>query len=120
MNSMALTTSKVSAGPMVTNRANVTEPCGIISTFSKSIQHNGVNPTIHRVELRRPGYGRFLAAKLIFSSEALWHISGKPCTYAVGRENSALCQSTGTHNTEAKECFRNTNDCSDVARYGFS
>ncbi|KAI3910373.1 hypothetical protein MKX01_034767 [Papaver californicum] len=114
MSSMALTTSKVSAGPMVVDRANGSEQCGIISSFCKSTQHNGFYSNFHRIEFQRPGY--LLSAKLMLSSEVLWRISMKPCTYAVNRENSFVCHSRGTHNAEAKECVRNSDDCTDTMR----
>lgn len=117
MSLMSLTTSKISAGPMVANRANGSEQCGIISSFCKSTQHNGLYPKFHRIEFRRPGCGYLLSAKLMLSSEVLWRISLKPCTYAVNRENSFVCHSRGTHNAEAKECVRNSDDCTDTVSF---
>ncbi|XP_026380890.1 senescence-associated protein AAF, chlorolplastic-like isoform X2 [Papaver somniferum] len=118
MSLMALTTSKILAGPMVANRANGSEQCGIISSFCKSTQQNGLYSNFHRIELRRPGCGYLLSAKLMLSSEALWRISVKPCTYNVNQETSFVCHSRGTHNAEAKECVRNSDDCTVRAQIG--
>ncbi|KAF8398980.1 hypothetical protein HHK36_014845 [Tetracentron sinense] len=113
---MALTASKISGGPMVTDRATITESRGIIYSFSKSLQYSGLYSTSQRLEFRRPGNGHLLTAKLSFSNEGLWRTCGKPCSYVLSREHSVLCQSTRTHNAEAKECVRHSDDCSDVSR----
>ncbi|XP_043701194.1 senescence-associated protein SPA15, chloroplastic isoform X2 [Telopea speciosissima] len=113
---MALTPSQVSAGPMMTDKANKIESYGAVYLFSKSLQHTGLHPTSQRIEFRRSNNGHLLAAKFNFSSESLWRLCGKHCIYTVSREPSVICSSTGTHNTEAKECVRHSDDCSDISR----
>ncbi|KAK9091570.1 hypothetical protein Sjap_024747 [Stephania japonica] len=60
-------------------------------------------------------YGRRMASNLRLSCEGFRRAFGKPSSYSVSREHSVQCQSTGTHNKEAKECIRHSPDCS----YGY-
>ncbi|KAJ8630985.1 hypothetical protein MRB53_024308 [Persea americana] len=57
-----------------------------------------------------------MGAKLRFSNWGTWRIYGKPYNYTVSREHAVLCLSTRTQNTEAKECVRCSEDCSDSSR----
>ncbi|XP_042500041.1 senescence-associated protein SPA15, chloroplastic isoform X2 [Macadamia integrifolia] len=112
---MALTPSQVSTGPMMTDNANKIESYRTYS-FAKPLRYTGLHHTSQRVEYRRSSDGHLLAAKFNFSSESLWRLNGKHCIYTVSWEPSVLCLSTGTHNTEARECVRDTDDCSDKSR----
>ncbi|KAJ4960421.1 hypothetical protein NE237_020331 [Protea cynaroides] len=112
---MALRPTQVSAGPMMTDKANKIESCRTFYSFAKSLQHTGLYPTSQKVEFRRSSNGHLLAGKLN-SLENLWRLCGKYCIYTVSREPSVLCSSTGTHNTEARECVRHSDDCSDLSR----
>ncbi|KAF9592452.1 hypothetical protein IFM89_014942, partial [Coptis chinensis] len=108
--SCSLSTSNSTGLPMGTNSTNITESCRVINSFPKSLQYTGSHAIAQKIELRRPSYDHLLTAKLNFSSDGSRWISGKPST----RENSFLCHSTGTPNTEEK--VRHSDDCSDVSR----
>ncbi|KAF5208092.1 Senescence-associated protein osa15 protein [Thalictrum thalictroides] len=101
---------------MGTNGANITESCRIIKSCSKAIQHTGSHTIVHKFKLRRPSYGRLFTDNLSFNSDGLSSVYGKPCTYVVPQENSFMCHSRGTKNTEAKHCVRRSKDYSDVSR----
>uniref|UniRef100_A0A5B6YJW2 Uncharacterized protein n=1 Tax=Davidia involucrata TaxID=16924 RepID=A0A5B6YJW2_DAVIN len=111
---MALTASKVSSGPVVTNRTTNTKLHGINYSFSKSV--HVFQGTSQGIELRQRSNGHPLTLKLKFSDKGLWHICGKPGNYIVFRGSSFISRSTRLHNTEAKECIRHYGDCSDVSR----
>ncbi|KAF6163510.1 hypothetical protein GIB67_002515 [Kingdonia uniflora] len=106
---MPLSMSKVSGTPMVTNRANLTEPCGKIHCFGKSTKRTGLHLITGRVEFQRPYCGGFLTAKLNFNC-------GKPCICVVNREHTVLCQYRGTRSTEAKECVTHSKDFPEPSR----
>ncbi|XXG74133.1 hypothetical protein AAC387_Pa07g2929 [Persea americana] len=112
---MAITKGSVSSGPMATDRVHFTDPCGSIYSFMKS-QHIGLHSVSQRLEFRKPSNGHFMGAKLRFSNWGTWRIYGKPYNYTVSREHAVLCLSTRTQNTEAKECVRCSEDCSDSSR----
>ncbi|PIA26598.1 hypothetical protein AQUCO_09100041v1 [Aquilegia coerulea] len=113
---MSLSTSKFSGGPMGTNGANITESCRIIKSYPKSIQHTGSHTIVHKLKLQRPRYGRLFTDNLSFTSDGFSSVYGKSCTYVVPQENSFICHSRGTKNTEAEECIRHCKDYSDVSR----
>lgn len=112
---MAIAKGSVSSGPMATDRVHFTDPCGTIDSFMKS-QHIGLHSVSQRVEFRKPGNGNFMGAKLRFSTWGTWHIYGKSYDYTGSREQAVLCLSTGTQDTEANECVRCSEDCSDRYR----
>ncbi|KAK9106033.1 hypothetical protein Scep_022877 [Stephania cephalantha] len=101
---MSFAASKAPGSPLVTNRTSSTESCGTVNSFAKLIQHKGLR------------CGRRLASNLRLSCEGFRRAFGKPSSYSVNREHSVQCQSTGTHNKEAKECIRHSSDCPDVSR----
>ncbi|KAK9271732.1 hypothetical protein L1049_002095 [Liquidambar formosana] len=112
---MALTASKVSSRPVVSDRTTTTKSGGIVYSFAKSTQHPGLYYTSQGVELRRQSNGHFLTAKFSLSNDGLWRICGKPASYVVSWGSSVLCRSTGMHDTEAKECVRHSDDHSDLS-----
>jgi hypothetical protein len=114
--SMALTASKVSSGPVVTERTNVLRSPRTAYSFAMSPQHDKTHFTSHGIEHRQRSHGHILGAKSRFSDVGLWRICRKPLSFIVSRGSSLLCQSTGTQKTEAKECVRTYGDCEDVTR----
>nr|XP_010916485.1 senescence-associated protein OSA15, chloroplastic isoform X2 [Elaeis guineensis] len=116
MQLVALMASKISGGAVAIDRANFTEQCGFLCSFSKSIPHIGSNPVSQKVELRKSSKGHCFSVGLCFSSESFWNISGKPYSYLLSRKHIVLCCSAGTRSSEAKECLRNSEDYTDVSR----
>ena len=117
MQLVALMASKISGGAVAIDRANFTEQCGFLCSFSKSIPHIGSNPVSQKVELRKSSKGHCFSVGLCFSSESFWNISGKPYSYLLSRKHIVLCCSAGTRSSEAKECLMNSEDYTDVSRY---
>ncbi|XP_059644743.1 senescence-associated protein SPA15, chloroplastic [Cornus florida] len=111
---MALTASKVSSGPMVTNRTTITKIHGINYSSANSVHE--LHNTSHRLELRQQSNGHLLTLKLNFPEKGLCSVYGKRGNYVISRGSSFICWSTGMPNTEAKECIPHYGDCSDVAR----
>ncbi|XP_077253200.1 senescence-associated family protein [Tasmannia lanceolata] len=101
---------------MATDAVNLIDPCGIIYSFTKSIQHIGLHPMIQRVEFRKKNNVHHLGANMRFSTDGSWCIYGKPYSHVVSRERAVLCLAAGTHNSEAKECVRHSEDCSEISR----
>lgn len=111
---MAITASKVSSGPVVTDRTNVSRFTGSASSFAMSPQHK-LQLTSQGIEIRQSSPGRLLKASSSFSGEGLWGICRKPFSF-ISRGSSLLRRSRKTHNTEAKECVTTYGDCEDVTR----
>ncbi|XP_050270009.1 senescence-associated protein AAF, chlorolplastic [Quercus robur] len=109
---MAINASKVSSGPVVTDRTNVSRFTGSASSFAMSPQHK-LQLTSQGIELRQSSPGRLLKASSSFSGEGLWGICRKPFSF-ISQGSSLLCRSRKTHNTEAKECVTTYGDCEDV------
>lgn len=111
---MALTANKVSSGPIVTHR---TIGC------RSSEKHNFLTFTRNnRVQLPRHGvqHGQLnhicrLAEGSTFSNEGFGCIYGKPVSF-VSKKSSFLCKSSGTNNTNEKECSTTYGDVSDLTR----
>ncbi|KAF7816460.1 senescence-associated protein AAF, chlorolplastic-like isoform X1 [Senna tora] len=109
---MALTANKVSSGPIATQR--------IIGCSSRE-KHNFLTPTRNnRVQLPRHGvqHGQLnhiclLAERSTFSNEGFRCIYGKPISF-ISKKSSFLCKSSGTNNTEEKECVTTYGDVSDL------
>lgn len=106
---MALTASKSASGSMVAERKTITNTCGVV--------HTALRPGSQGFEqLRRWSKGHLLTKKLSFSSDSFWHkYCKRPRNYTVSGGSTLFCRSTGTRNTEAKECVRYYDDCSDVS-----
>ncbi|KAK7842648.1 senescence-associated protein aaf [Quercus suber] len=68
---MAINASKVSSGPVVTDRTNVSRFTGSASSFAMSPQHK-LQLTSQGIELRQSSPGRLLKASSSFSGEGLW------------------------------------------------
>ncbi|KAJ7960094.1 putative Senescence-associated protein [Quillaja saponaria] len=92
---MALTTNKVSSGPVETYRTLLCRSNGIYS-FYRSTKHD-------RIHLRRH-LRCVLAKRSTFLDEGMWMACGRPVSF-ISPRSSVICQSTGTHNTEAKDCL---------------
>uniref|UniRef100_A0A2N9FBS7 Senescence domain-containing protein n=1 Tax=Fagus sylvatica TaxID=28930 RepID=A0A2N9FBS7_FAGSY len=109
---MAINASKVSSGPVVTERKNVSRLHGSAYSFAMSPQHKS-QLTREGIELRQLSPGRVLKAKSSFSGEGLWCICRKPFSF-ISRGSSLLRRSRGTRNTESKEWVTTYGDCEDV------
>lgn len=114
--SMALTASKVSSGPVVTERTNVFRSPRHAYSCAMSPQHDKSHFTSQGIEHKQLSHGNILGAKSRFSDVGLWRMCRKPLSFIVSRGSSLLCRSTETHKTEAKECVRTYGDCEDITR----
>lgn len=113
--SMALTATKVSSSPVVTSKATVFNSYGTFSSLSKSTEHEKLNPSSCRVDIGELHWC-LLAAKVKVSSLGRRNSYGKPLCFTLPRKPAVLCFSTGTHQTETKECAR-PNDSSAGLRW---
>ncbi|XP_059450118.1 senescence-associated protein SPA15, chloroplastic isoform X2 [Corylus avellana] len=110
---MALTASKVSSGPVVTERTNVFRSPRHAYSCAMSPQHDKSHFTSQGIE-HKQRHGNILGAKSRFSDVGLWRMCRKPLSFIASRGSSLLCRSTETHKTEAKECVRTYGDCEDI------
>lgn len=112
---MALTTSKLSRSPSLTDRNTISRSCGTTPSFESLIQLSPVHPS--QIEHRHWRRGRLLSVKPKFSKDILRYLCGKPLpTHGGTRGSSVLCFSARRPNTEATECARQSGDSSNIAR----
>ncbi|TQD71305.1 hypothetical protein C1H46_043161 [Malus baccata] len=100
---MALTASKVSSCPAVTNSKAIPNSYRILNSFSKSVQRHNLHCPSQGVEQRQLNCARLSAEKLRFSNDGLKHILGKPVSFTVSQRSTVIYLSGGSHNTKAKE-----------------
>ncbi|KAL6010772.1 MutS-like protein [Asimina triloba] len=108
---MARIASNVSADRVTAERANFTDPCRVVSSFTK-LQLAGLHSRSQKVNFRNLKIGHRLDSRLSLTG-ASWHIYRKPHDYAFSKEHAILCFSTGTHNSETTV---HTQNCSDTSR----
>ncbi|KAK7276242.1 hypothetical protein RIF29_17379 [Crotalaria pallida] len=109
---MALTANKVSSGPIVTQR----------TTLSRSHEKHyfPLSTRINRIQLPRLEHGHLNYRCLLTERSTLFNdqfhfVNGKPVCL-ISKKSSILCKSTGTNNTEEKECVTAYDDTSDLTR----
>ncbi|GAV76707.1 hypothetical protein CFOL_v3_20180 [Cephalotus follicularis] len=112
---MALIASKVSSGPVVTPRITTCKLNSTVNSYAKLMQQRKLLPITQGVELLQRSNDHLLLTKLNFPNEDILGYYGKPVILSVIRRSSMLCLSTGTHNSESKECVRPYGDCSKVS-----
>ncbi|KAF8034724.1 hypothetical protein BT93_C0897 [Corymbia citriodora subsp. variegata] len=110
---MALTTSKLSRSPSLTDRNTISRSCGTTPCFEISIQLSPVHPSqMEHGHLRR---GRLFSMKPKSSKDIMRFLCGKPLpTHSGIRGSSVLCFSTGRPDTESTECARRSRDSSNI------
>ncbi|GFY87692.1 senescence-associated family protein [Actinidia rufa] len=113
---MALTAIKVSKGSGPIDGTTINNFRGTNFLFSKSPQHTRLRCISEGVELGQQSNRHPSTLKSRFSTKVLWHNCSKPSSFILSRGLSVICRSTGTKNTEARECVRHHSDCSDVSR----
>ncbi|KAK2997772.1 hypothetical protein RJ639_026033 [Escallonia herrerae] len=89
---------------------------GIIYSSAQSPQHPAFLVSNQGVELRKQGSGHFSVFKMKFSDKGLWHLCGRLSSSFSSRGYSYLCRSTEMQKTDAKECVRHYDNCSDISR----
>ncbi|KAJ7964486.1 Senescence-associated family protein [Quillaja saponaria] len=108
---MAFTTNKVSSGPVVTYRTMICRSHGIYS-FSRSTKHDRIHIRRHVLEHEELNHRWVLVKRSTFLNKGLLHACERPVSFS-SPGSSVLCKSTGTHNTEAKECVTTYDDPAD-------
>lgn len=109
---MALTASKVSTSPVANKMTTLPKSHGI--SFAKSIQQNKLHFSSQGGEARQLSYGCLSRGKKTFLNDVLWYTCQKSISFTAFRGSSVLCMSTGTQDTETKECHYG--DCTDITR----
>ncbi|KAJ6838567.1 uncharacterized protein M6B38_318090 [Iris pallida] len=107
--------SKISGCAMAFGRANHSEQCGSLCTYSKSSKLTGSKHKYLKIELRK-SHEHLLSARLCSFSKVLPNTRGKPHRYLFFREHAVSCRSMGTRSTEAKEYVKSSEDCTELRR----
>ncbi|KAM1078474.1 hypothetical protein TB2_025164 [Malus domestica] len=100
---MALTASKVSSCPAVTNSKMIPNSYGVLNSFSKLMQRHNLHYPCQGVEQRQLNCERIGSEKMSFSNAGLKRIWGKPVNFTASQRSTVLHLSGGSHNTKAKE-----------------
>lgn len=97
---MALTTNKVSSGPILTNRTTLCKSNGE-HYFPSSARINRVQFSKVRLEHGHQNNRFMLNERSTLFND--WFVNGKPVAL-ISKTSPVSCKSTGANNTEEKEC----------------
>ncbi|CAI8586033.1 unnamed protein product [Vicia faba] len=106
---MALTTNKVSSGPILTNRTTLCKSNGE-HYFPSSARINRVQFSKVRLEHRHQSNGFMLNERSTLFND--WFVNGKPVGLT-SKTSPVSCKSTGANNTEEKECVTTSEHAED-------
>ncbi|KAL6225778.1 hypothetical protein ACLB2K_004627 [Fragaria x ananassa] len=110
---MALSASKVSSCPGMTNSTTLHKSYGISNNFAKSVQRSNFHCPSQGVELRQLNYGCLVTEKKNYSNDGMWCMFGKPVSFTVSQRSIVAHLSRGTHNTKEKEGIMTYGDCAE-------